>query len=121
MCLFCFKIKVTISGAYKVLFSVLIHFSHMDLQVSPMDFELDSKRLSTIINLHVYILLILYSTNFITLLSKFIRRRTNEIVHVLARVIIYLSSIRLFIEIPKCIKHIITNKMVRVSFYIYKK
>jgi hypothetical protein len=93
-----------------------------ELQLGPIDFELDAKRvvdrfLSTnndvtefgsIIN-NCRTLFGLYYENSSV---EFVRRQANEVAHVLSKAVTLSASFQILVTIPDCIEHILSNEML---------
>jgi ribonuclease HI len=93
-----------------------------ELQLGPVDFELDSKRVvdsfhslaqdysefGVIID-HCKIIFSNYYSNSSV---EFVRRQANEVAHNLAKAATLSASFQILVEVPNCIEHILINEML---------
>ncbi|KAK2394517.1 hypothetical protein QL285_056337 [Trifolium repens] len=93
-----------------------------DLRLDHIDFALDSKIVTEAFNhqrpdVTEFGQLMsearrLFTTFFTNSRVEFNRRQANEVAHVLARVASFSASPTIYIDVPHCIEHYITNEML---------
>jgi len=93
-----------------------------ELQLTNVDFEVDSKRVADYFNKgrgdvtefgSIMDSSIQFCRNHLTNSHvEFIRRQANEVAHTLAKAAIFSTSFRVFDDIPTCITDLIFNEMI---------
>ncbi|KAK2415192.1 putative mitochondrial protein [Trifolium repens] len=93
-----------------------------ELNLGPVDFELDSKKLVDRLHASTH-----DATEFGDIITRckslfsqfynnsrveFVRRQANEVAHSLTKAATYLASPQILVDIPHCTKHILINEML---------
>ncbi|WJX93691.1 hypothetical protein P8452_75185 [Trifolium repens] len=93
-----------------------------ELQLGPVDFELDSKRVvdsfhSLAHDYSEFGVLIdhcksIFSNYYSNSSVEFVRRQANEVAHNLAKAATLSASFQILVDVPNCIEHILINEML---------
>ena len=90
--------------------------------MGPIDFELDAKKVVdsfssssqdvTEFGMIIHNCKTIFEQYYVNSSVEFVRRKTNEVAHTLAREAASSASFQILIEIPDCIEHILSNEII---------
>jgi hypothetical protein len=84
-----------------------------ELNLGPVEFELDSKR---VVDRKFGVIVdhckLIFSSYYRNSSVEFVRRQANEVAHNLAKAATLSASVHVLVDVPNCIEHILINEMI---------